>query len=115
MEWDLILMSILYVFAGAMHFIKPKAYVKIIPKFLPKRRMLNLLAGTFEIIAGIGLLFPKTQSISAIIIILMLIVFLIVHFNMLRAEKFALGVPKWILILRIPIQFILIWWAYLYI
>lgn len=108
-------MSIIYLFAGTMHFIKPKAYVKIIPKFLPKRRILNLAAGIFEIIAGIGLLFKETRTYSAIIIILMLIVFLLVHFNMLRGEKYALGFPKWILILRIPLQLILIWWAYLYI
>ncbi|MFO7745797.1 MAG: hypothetical protein R6V36_10495 [Psychroflexus sp.] len=108
-------MSIIYVFAGAMHFIKPKVYVKIIPKFLPKRRTLNLIAGTFEIIAGIGLLIRETRSYSAILIILMLIVFLLVHFNMLRGKNYSLGVPRWILILRIPLQLVLIWWAYLYI
>lgn len=107
-------MSVIYVFAGMMHFIKPKAYVKIIPKFLPQRRTLNLLAGAFEIIAGIGLLFPETRSISALGVIIMLVIFLLVHFNMLR-EKYSLGVPKWILILRIPLQFLMIWWAYLYI
>ncbi|SDH05895.1 DoxX family protein [Psychroflexus sediminis] len=115
MSWDLLLMSIMYVFAGAMHFIKPKAYVKIIPKFLPQRRSLNLLAGAFEILAGLGLLFPETRTYAALFIILMLIAFLLIHFNMLRGEQFSLGIPRWILILRIPLQFILIWWAYLYI
>lgn len=115
MKWDLIFMAVIYIFGGVMHFIKPKAYVKIIPKFLPKRRTLNLIAGAFEILAGIGLFSPETRSYAAGLIILMLIVFLIVHFNMLRGEKFALGIPKWILILRIPLQFFLIWWAYLYI
>ncbi|MFN2261929.1 MAG: DoxX family protein [Psychroflexus sp.] len=115
MKWDLILMAIIYAFGGVMHFIKPKAYVKIIPKFLPKRRTLNLVAGAFEIILALGLFFPITRSYAAIGIILMLIVFLIVHFNMLRGEKFGLGIPKWILVLRIPLQFFLIWWAYLYI
>lgn len=115
MKWDLILMSIVYVFAGAMHFIKPKAYVKIMPKFLPKRRTLNLVAGAFEIMAGIGLLFTETRTYSAIFIISMLVVFLLVHFNMLRGEKYALGYPRWVLILRIPLQLVFIWWAYLYI
>lgn len=115
MRWDLILMSVIYIFAGTMHFVKPKIYVKIIPKFLPKRRTLNLIAGSFEILAALGLLFPETRSYSAILIVLMLIAFLIVHFNMLRGEKHAAGFPKWILILRIPLQFGLIWWAYLYI
>jgi len=115
MNWDLILMAAMYIFAGVMHFIKPKAYVKIIPKFLPKRRALNLIAGAFEVLAGLGLFIPQTRSSAAFLIILLLIVFLIVHFNMLRGEKFGVGIPKWILILRIPLQFFLIWWAYLYI
>ncbi len=115
MSWDLVVMALMYVFAGIMHFVKPKAYLKVMPKFLKARKFLNLLSGAFEIALGIGLLFDATRSFSALGIILMLIVFLLVHFNMLRGEKFALGVPKWILILRIPLQFILIWWAYLYI
>lgn len=115
MNWDLILMCIMYSFAGVMHFIKPKAYIKVMPRFLKARKTLVLISGAFEIVLGIGLVFEKTRSISAVGIILMLIVFLIVHFHMLRGEKFALGVPKWILILRIPLQFLLIWWAYIYI
>ncbi|NEV93587.1 hypothetical protein G3567_05400 [Psychroflexus sp. YR1-1] len=115
MKWDLLVMSIIYVFAGSMHFIKPRAYVKIIPKFLPKRRTLNLFAGAVEIMAGFALLFPETRPYAAILIITMLVVFLVVHFNMLRSKELALGVPRWILILRIPLQFLLIWWASLYI
>lgn len=115
MKWDLLLMSIMYVFAGTMHFVKQKAYVKIIPKFLPKRRTLNLVAGAFEILLGLGLLFQDTRSYAAILIIAMLTVFFLIHFNMLREEKFSLGIPIWVLLLRIPLQFVLIWWAYLYI
>mgnify|MGYP005873321391 CR=1 FL=1 len=115
MRWDLIFMAIMYMIAGSMHFIKPSAYVKIIPEFLPKRRSLNLIAGALEVIFGIGLLFDSSKSYCAIGIIALLIVFFIVHINMLRGGKHSAGVPLWILILRIPLQFILIWWAYLYI
>ncbi|MBZ9651719.1 DoxX family protein [Psychroflexus montanilacus] len=115
MNWDLIVMSIMYAFAGIMHFIKPKAYIKVMPRYLKARKSLVLLSGVFEIALGVGLLFDATRSISALGIILMLIVFLLVHFNMLRGKKYAVGVPRWVLILRIPLQFVLIWWAYLYI
>ena len=115
MKWDLILMAAMYVFAGGMHFIKPKAYIKVMPNYIKPRRFLVLLSGCFEILLGIGLLFEETRHLAAIGIILMLIVFLIVHFNMLRGEKFSAGVPRWILILRIPLQFVLIWWAYVYV
>lgn len=115
MKWDLIIMSIIYVFAGAMHFIKPKMYVKIIPKFLPRRRLLNLIAGGLEIILGVGLLIEFSRSYSAVGIVFLLTTFFIVHINMLRGKDYSAGVPMWILILRLPLQFVLIWWAYLYI
>jgi uncharacterized membrane protein len=44
----------------------------------------------------------------------MLAVFLMVHFYMLSSEKASAGIPKWVLILRIPLQFGLISWAYAY-
>jgi uncharacterized membrane protein len=44
----------------------------------------------------------------------MLTVFLLVHFYMLTGKKEAAGIPKLLLILRIPLQFGLMYWAYFY-
>lgn len=115
MDTSLIFMFAIYTLAGLMHFIKPKMYIAIIPDYLPQKSMLNLLAGFAEILLAVGLLFDETRSISATSIILMLLIFLIVHFNMLRNKKTSRGIPRWILVLRIPLQFFLIWWAYIYI
>jgi len=40
--------------------------------------------------------------------------FFLVHFYMLTGKKAAAGIPRWVLILRIPLQFGLIYWAYWY-
>ncbi|MCH8534498.1 MAG: DoxX family protein [Flavobacteriaceae bacterium] len=112
--WDLYLMGIMYFFAGIMHFIKPKAYMRVMPQFLPAHKTLVYLSGVAEIILGIGVLFPETRNLSILGIVAMLVVFFLVHFNMLRGGKHAAGVPLWILILRIPIQLLLIWWALVY-
>lgn len=111
---DLYIMAMMYVVAGVFHFIKPKAYLRIMPRFLPYPKQLVFWSGVAEVVLGILLIFPETRNWSIIGIILMLLVFLLVHFNMLRGEKEAAGVPKWILVLRIPIQFVLIWWALFY-
>lgn len=108
-------MAMIYALAGIMHFVKPRMYVKIIPHFFPFRRVLNHLAGIAEFVLAIGLLFKETRAIAALGIFLMLIIFLIVHFHMLKNKKASMGVPQWVLILRIPLQFILMWWAYTYI
>lgn len=112
--WHLYLMAGLYIFAGIMHFIKPKAYLRIMPNYLPNHKALVFWSGVAEIVLGVGLCFSITKNWSIYGIILMLAVFLLVHFYMLSGEKASAGVPKWILILRIPLQFGLMYWAYWY-
>ncbi|QBA63591.1 DoxX family protein [Muriicola soli] len=112
--WHLYLMAAMYFIAGIMHFLKPRAYLRIMPNYLPYHRELVYLSGIAEIILAVGLCFPQTIAFSIYGIILMLLVFLLVHFYMLKGEKEGAGIPKWILILRIPLQFGLMYWAYWY-
>ncbi|OUS02114.1 hypothetical protein A9Q86_05540 [Flavobacteriales bacterium 33_180_T64] len=112
--WHLYLMAGLYVVAGLMHFIKPKLYMRIMPRYLPLHKQLVYLSGIAEIFLGISLCITSLRLISIYGIITMLLVFLLVHFYMLSGKKAAAGIPKWILLLRIPLQFGLIYWAWIY-
>jgi len=112
--WHYILMAGMYILAGLFHFLKPKAYLRIMPRYLPQPKLLVYLSGAAEILLGIGLLFEETKNLSIYGIILMLLIFLLVHFYMLSSKKAAAGIPVWALILRLPLQFVLIWWAYFY-
>ncbi|MCJ7467004.1 MAG: hypothetical protein MUO53_09970 [Maribacter sp.] len=112
--WHLYLMALVYVFAGTMHYIKPKIYLRIMPRYLPDHKFLVQLSGAAEIILGIGVCFSATKNISIFSIISMLTVFFLVHFYMLKGEKESAGIARWLLILRIPLQFALIYWAYVY-
>ena len=112
--WHLYLMAAIYIFAGVMHFINPKPYLRIMPRYLPNHKLLVNLSGIAEIMLGIGLCFPLTKNSAIWGIIAMLIVFLLVHFYMLSSKKAGAGIPQWLLILRIPLQFGLMYWAYSY-
>ncbi len=112
--WHLYLMAAIYVFAGLMHFIKPKVYLRIMPRYLPNHKLLVALSGFCEIALGIGLCIPAWKTISIYGIIAMLAVFLLVHFYMLSSEKASAGFPKWLLISRLPLQFGLMYWAWWY-
>lgn len=107
-------MAALYCSAGIMHFIKPKVYIRIMPNYLPKHKLLVALSGIAELSLGIALCFRATKNIAIFGIMAMLIVFLTVHFYMLSDKKASAGIPKWILILRVPLQFVLMYWAYYY-
>lgn len=112
--WHLYLMAAMYIFAGIFHFIKPRMYMRIMPQYLPAHKLLVYLSGLAEIGLGIGLCFPETKDFAIYGIILMLLVFLLVHFYMLSSRKAAAGLPKWSLVVRLPLQFLLIWWAWFY-
>lgn len=107
-------MALIYIIAGIMHFVKPKMYTRIMPRYLSNHKLLVYISGIAEILLGIGLCFQATKNLSIYGIIAMLFVFLLVHFYMLSGEKASAGIPKWILILRIPMQFGLMYWAWWY-
>lgn len=112
--WHLYLMALIYFIAGIFHFLKPKMYRRIIPRYLPNPRLLVALSGIAEILCGIGLLFQATRNIALVSIIFMLLIFFVVHINMLSSKKAGLGLPLWLLIARIPLQFGLIYWSFFY-
>lgn len=112
--WHLYTMASLYFIAGIMHFIKPKIYIRIMPNYLPKHKLLVYLSGIIEIILGISICLPILKNLALVSIIGMLLTFLLVHIYMLTNKKASSGLPKWLLFLRIPIQFLLIFWAYSY-
>ena len=114
MTWHFITLASMYIFAGLMHFVKPKAYIKVMPDYFKHKALLVYLSGVAEIVLGIALFFEPTKDFAIYGIVLMLVVFLTVHINMLKGKREAMGIPKIILILRIPLQFLLIWWALYY-
>jgi uncharacterized membrane protein len=104
----------MYILAGLMHFLKPKIYLRIMPRYLPHHKLLVALSGIAEIIIGICLWFPVFKDLAIYGLIAMLAVFLTVHFYMLSGKTASAGIPEWILLLRIPLQFGLMYWAYAY-
>ena len=74
-----------------------------------------LLSGITEMIAGFLILNPQTQTIGVWAIIGQLVVFLTVHVYMLQEKEASLQLPKWFLVLRIPLQFGMMYWASQYI
>ncbi len=111
---SLIIMSAIYCLAGITHFVKPNIFLKITPKWVPYPEKVNLFVGAIEIILGIALLFISTRSYAAMgIIALLLAVFPanIYHFQQARRKR-KLIIPT---LIRLPIQVLLIYWAYTFI
>ncbi len=108
---SLYFMAALYLFAGVSHFRNPPFFLKITPKWVPAPETVNLIVGAVEILLGIGLLFSQTRSWSAWgIIVLLIVVFPanIYHFQKALKKK-KMVIPT---LIRLPIQGLLMYWAY---
>ncbi|MDN3725360.1 hypothetical protein QRD02_13310 [Aequorivita sp. SDUM287046] len=114
LPWHQYLMGVLLILAGMNHFRKPKLYERIMPVYIPSPKAMVMLSGIAEMILGFMLMNKNTQSEAAWGIIIMLLLFLPVHIYMLQHKEAALKLPKWILIIRLPLQFVLMYWAFLY-
>jgi len=109
-----VLMAALYVAAGAGHFIVTRAYMRIMPDYLPAHREIVLLSGAAEIAGGLGLLIPPTRRTAAWGIILLLIAVLPANVWMVQHPERYPNIPLWASWIRLPLQLALIAWAWQY-
>ncbi len=114
----LYLMVLLYLVAGINHFINPEGYLRLIPPYIPEHELMNLLAGVFEVVFALGLLFPQTRKLAAWGIILMLIAFIPAHIYFIELDSCipdGLCVSEWVGWFRlIIIHPFLLWWAWIF-
>ena len=108
-----------YVIAGVLHFVAPELYVQIIPPFLPAPLALVYLSGVAEIVVGVGVLVPRTRRYAAWATIAMLIAIFPANVYMATSMVVVDGIGgsnpspliRWG---RLPLQGVLILWAYWY-
>ena len=111
----LIIMAAFYIYAGVSHFTKKRFFYKITPPWLQKwKEPINVIVGVAEIAGGIGLLLPMTRTYAAWGIIALLIAVFPANIYMLTSKGAGMKIKMWFLWLRLPLQLVLLWWAYQY-
>lgn len=108
------LFAVIFIGAGFLHFLRPEFYLRMMPPYLPAPWALVMISGAAEVILGFGLFFRKTQCIAAWGIILLLIAVFPANVQMAMHPELFPQFPKWGLYVRLPLQFVLIGWAYCY-
>jgi len=48
-----------------LHFIKPDAYLRLMPPYIPWHAAMVRISGGFEILGGLGLLVPQMRRTAA--------------------------------------------------
>ena len=93
-----------FITTGVLHFVRPKMYEAIMPRYLPAHRELVLASGVAELAGGAGLLHPKTRRAAGWWLIATLVAVFPANVEMaLRPERFK-RIPKSLLYARLPLQ-----------
>ena len=88
-------------------------YMKIMPPYLPFHRPLVLISGVFEMALGALLLVPQVSWLAAWGLIALFIAVFPANIYLYQHQE-IFPVPPLVHLLRLPLQGVLIWWAWLY-
>jgi len=116
----LYVMGPMYVVAGALHFVVPELYVRVVPPAFPAALALVYLSGLAEIAVGVGVLLPRTRRPAAWATVALLLAVFPANVYMATSGVVVEGAPgggdpsdlvRWG---RLPLQGVLILWALWY-
>ena len=111
---SVVLIGLIFVVAGAMHFLRPRFYLAMMPPWLPAAAALVIVSGVFEILGGIGVLVPATRIIAGWGLIALLFAVFPANVQMLinaRAAHASASTMA-VLIARLPLQALLMYWVF---
>ena len=111
---SIVLIAAIFVGGGVLHLVKPDAYVRIMPPWLPAPMALVLISGVFEILGCVGVLLPATRVAAGWGLIALLIAVTPANVQMLLNARAAHASALWMtgLIARLPLQPALIYWVF---
>jgi uncharacterized membrane protein len=100
---------------GTLHFLKPEQFARIVPPPFPPFTSVYV-SGFFEILGGIGLLIPTVSSLAAWGLISLFIAVFPANIYMTLHNIKIDGIPQNPVLYwgRLPLQAVLIAWAYWY-
>jgi len=102
-----------FIAAGVLHFVRPRMYEAMMPRYLPAHRKLVYASGVAEIAGGAGVLHPRTRQLAGWWLIATLVAIFPANLEMaVHAERFR-QLPAAALWARLPVQGVLIIWAWL--
>ena len=77
-----VIVGVAFIWIGAAHFKKPKAFNEIVPNYLGAPYFWTYASGLFEIALGVGLLIPAARTISARCLIVLVLIMSLANLNM---------------------------------
>ena len=113
------LLAAFFVFAGTMHFVRPREYRAIMPPFVPAHPEAVAVSGAAELAGGLAVIPAATRRFAGwwLIAVLVAVFPANVHMALNPNEVAKKGVPadripSWLLWARLPLQPLMMLWAW---
>jgi uncharacterized membrane protein len=108
-----IIVGVVMVLAGVLHFVYPQFYADVLPAWLPLKHELILGSGAAEILVGIALCIPSTHGIGAWALTGMMLCFLPLHALHVFSPPVKLALPYWVYPVRLALQVAFVYGSWL--
>lgn len=107
-------LALVFLFTGAGHFAQTQQMAGMLPTWLPGRIGIIYATGLLEIAGAIGLLMPRLSRAAGVCLIAFLVLIFPanIHAALNRVEMGGHALGPVYLLVRGPLQLILIWWTY---
>lgn len=107
------LLAAAFIGAGVNHFVMPRPYEQIVPPSMRRdARRLVVASGVAEIAGGVGVLLPWTRRLAGVGLIALLAAVFPANVHMAREPERFKRIPRWALYGRLPLQPLMMLWAW---
>lgn len=106
-------LALFFLAAGTAHFVRPKPYLAIMPRWIPWPAALVAMSGAAEILGGLGICFRPTRTAAGWGLIALLVAVFPANLRAIATGLVIGGhaVPAWMLWARLPFQLFFIAWV----
>jgi uncharacterized membrane protein len=111
-RFSVYLIALLFAAAGTAHFVRPSAFARIVPPYLPAPYALVYVSGAAELLGALGVLVPGLREYAGWGLLLLALVVFPANVHMALHPADFEGIPAWALYLRLPLQVALVGWIY---
>jgi uncharacterized membrane protein len=107
------LLAAFFVASGVNHFVSPRFYRAIVPPPLrDDAKLIVDVSGVAEVLGGLGVLLPRTRRAAGAGLVALLVAVFPANVYMAREPERFRRFPRWALFARLPLQPLMIWWAW---
>ncbi|MCS3649786.1 putative membrane protein [Salinibacter ruber] len=111
-RFSVYLIALLFAAAGTAHFVRPSAFARIVPPYLPAPYALVYVSGAAELLGALGVLVPGLRGYAGWGLLLLALAVFPANVHMALHPADFEGIPAWALYLRLPLQVALVGWIY---